>query len=408
MSKLQPPRGMKDLIGKEAALHQLIVRRASDYAALYGFEPFATPIIEFTDVFARTLGESSDVVNKEMYSFPDRNDEGLTLRPEFTAGVARAFISNGMQQDLPLKLFSAGPLFRYERPQKGRQRQFHQLNFEHLGDGSPLADVELMTMAAGLLKKLHVKGRVTLRLNSLGDAESREAHREALVAYLAPYRTELSEDSQRRLEQNPLRILDSKDANDQKICAGAPQLSAYYTAGANAFLAAVQEGLSARGIAYVMDHSIVRGLDYYNHTVFEFVVEESELGAQNTVLAGGRYDGLIGQMGGAETPAVGCAAGIERLLLLSALVPERALKVAVIPDGDEFNARALSLLDTLREAGHVAELFAQGNLSKRMKKADKKGASVIAVVGVGEVSLRANTHSGDALCAKLQGLLQGA
>lgn len=379
MSNLQPIRGMKDLIGEEAQAFAHVVKTAKQVATAYHFKPIQTPIMEFTDVFARTLGETSDVVNKEMYTFEDRNGESLTLRPEFTAGIARAFISNGLQQYLPLKLFSYGPLFRYERPQKGRQRQFHQVNCEYLGNASPLADVEMIALADAMLKALGIED-YEIALNSLGDAESRAAYREALVAYLTPYKAELSEDSQKRLKTNPMRVLDSKDEGDKKITAEAPGMEAYYNEVSQAHSDKVKEGLEALGIAYTLDTNIVRGLDYYTHTVFEFISGDDQLGAQNTILAGGRYDGLIAQMGGPDTPAVGFASGIERLMLVMDAVEAPSPPIAVLPKGEVQELAGLAVVQKLREAGHVSELLLQGNFGKRMKKSNKMGAENIIVI----------------------------
>ncbi len=319
--KLQPVRGTHDILPEEFEKFHAVVTRARELATLYGFREMATPIFEATEVFSRSMGETSDVVSKEMFTFQTKGEESVTLRPEFTAGIVRAFLSNGMQQHLPLKLFSTGSLFRYERPQKGRQRQFHQVNFEWLGDDSWEADVELICLAGHLLFSLSGKKGCTLLINTLGDQESRARYREALVGYLAPYTKELSEDSQRRLATNPLRILDSKSPQDKKIIDGAPQITHYLNESARKRFNTVHEALSQKEVPFFQSvkitPSLVRGLDYYTDTVFEFVAEAGELGAQNTVLAGGRYDGLVEQMGGKLTPAIGFAAGIERLLLLT-------------------------------------------------------------------------------------------
>lgn len=385
-AKLQPVRGTHDLLPEEWRQFRHVTETAYRIGGHYGFQGCATPIFEFTQVYQRTLGETSDVVNKEMYSFDDRGGENITLRPEFTAGIARAVISNGLQQHLPLKLFSTGPLFRYERPQKGRQRQFHQINFEYLGVKEPQADVEMIALGYDMLKALKISGEILLELNSLGDQESRAAHREALVAYLSQYKSDLSEDSQRRLEKNPLRILDSKDAKDREIVAGAPQMAEYFTEEANAFFDQVKAGLDALGIPYKHNSSIVRGLDYYNHTVFEFVVQSDELGAQNTILAGGRYDSLIQQMGGVDVPAVGFAAGVERLLLLAGDVPVTDSPVAVIALGDEAMLPALQAIRDIRRQAIPAEMIYGGNnMGKRMKKADKLNASIAVIIAEDEV-----------------------
>ena len=291
-------------------------------AARYGYAEVATPIFEFTEVFARTLGETSDVVTKEMYSFTDRGGEALTLRPEYTAGVARAFISGALGQNLPVKLFCSGPMFRYERPQKGRLRQFHQIDVEVIGAPEPLADVEVIALGAQILRALGLAEHVRLELNTLGDPESRQAYRDRLVGYLSAYRDRLSPDSQARLERNPLRILDSKDEGDREILKGAPTLDASLNEASKAFFAGVRAGLDALGIAYAINPMLVRGLDYYTHTAFEFTTDR--LGAQGAVLAGGRYDGLVAAMGGPDTPGIGWAAGVERLAMLLDETPRGA------------------------------------------------------------------------------------
>ena len=328
----------------------------------------ATPIFEFTDVFARTMGETSDVVNKEMYSFNDRGDESITLRPEFTAGIVRALISNGLQQNLPLKLFTTGPVFRYERPQKGRQRQFHQLNCEFFGNPSPIADVEVILMAADLLKALGIEAE--LHINSLGDVGSRAAHREALVAYFSKYKNDLSDDSKVRLEKNPLRILDSKDEGDKKLSVDAPKLADSLNEESKKFFDEVVNSLATSNQQLTTNPNLVRGLDYYNHTVFEF--KSSSLGAQDTILAGGRYDGLVTQMGGSPTPAVGWGAGIERLMLLSEIAPKnREITVVILED----KSAALDIAQKLRAQGKTVEIAQQNNIGKALKKADNIGAS---------------------------------
>ncbi|PIR31653.1 MAG: histidine--tRNA ligase [Alphaproteobacteria bacterium CG11_big_fil_rev_8_21_14_0_20_44_7] len=380
MSKLQPVRGTHDLLPDEFEKFFRIQQVAREITSRYGFREMATPIFEFTDVFARTMGETSDVVNKEMYSFEDRGAESLTLRPEFTAGMVRSVISNGLQQNLPLKLFTTGAVFRYERPQKGRQRQFHQLNVEHFGDATPLADAEAILMAAELLKALGISSE--LHINSLGDAESRALHREALVSYLGKYKNDLSEDSKTRLEKNPLRILDSKDEGDKKICENAPKLADSFNDISRKFFDDVQNLLAANNQALTINHNLVRGLDYYNHTVFEF--KSAELGAQDTILAGGRYDGLVKQMGGQDIPAIGWGAGLERLLLLAEIKPQAREIYAVIAGNDELKSTALQICQNLRAQGKMAEIIAQTNIGKAMKKANNMGASFAVIYGEDE------------------------
>jgi histidyl-tRNA synthetase len=380
MASLQPVRGTHDLLPDDARRHRHVEEVAFAIARRYGFGEIVTPIFEFTEVFARTLGETSDVVTKEMYSFPDRAGESLTLRPEGTAGVARAFISGGMAQNLPLKLFYRGPMFRYERPQKGRQRQFHQVGVELLGVEGPAADVEVIALGAHILDALGLKNAVTLELNSLGDGESRAAYRTALVAYLDGRRQHLSADSLERLERNPLRVLDSKDEGDKAVVANAPVLGDYLNDASRDFLARVTDGLATLGLSASLNPRLVRGLDYYCHTAFEFTT--TSLGAQGTVLAGGRYDGLIAQMGGPATPGIGWAAGIERLALLTSEAPPAERPLVVIPMGDE--AAAWALTARLRQAGFAVEQGFSGNIKKRLARADKLHARAAIILGVEE------------------------
>ena len=305
----RPIRGTQSMFGEEADRFHHVVQTFDRVRRLYGFGRVEVPVFEATAVFARSLGETTDVVSKEMYTFEDRGGDSLTLRPEFTAGIARAYLTEGWQQYAPMKVATHGPLFRYERPQKGRFRQFHQLDAEVIGAAEPAADVELLCFADQLLKELGITEGVTLKLNTLGDAASRDAWRAALIAHFEAHRGELSEDSLTRLEKNPMRILDSKDPRDRPAADSAPKM--VLSAEAEDFFAKVREGLDAAGVAYEIAPHLVRGLDYYRHTAFEFVTDR--LGAQGTVLGGGRYDGLIETLGGPHTPAVGWAAGIERL-----------------------------------------------------------------------------------------------
>ncbi len=392
MSKLQPVRGTKDLFGTEVKKFQNIIITAKKTGEVYGYEPLYTPIFESTDVFSRTLGEESDVVNKEMYSFETKGGESITLRPEFTAGIVRSFISNGMQQNLPCKFFSYGPVFRYERPQKGRQRQFHQVNFEQFGNSSPISDVEGILLAGQLLENLNITKNVELNINTLGDSKSRKTYTDALVNYLSEFKKDLSEDSKRRLEKNPLRILDSKDEGDRKIVANAPAISDYLNFESKEFFDTVINILKKNlKFPIKINPNIVRGLDYYNHTVFEFIVSSEELGAQNTILAGGRYDGLVQQMGGAPTPAFGFAAGVERLILMSADQNMKAQKVFVIADENE---NALEVAQKLRAKNINSEIILSGNFRKKIQKADKLNASHIVFVFDDGLELK-NMQSGE-------------
>ena len=313
MSSLQPVRGTQSLLGEDADRLHTVIGAFDRVRRLYGFKRVEVPMIEHTAVFARTIGETTDVVSKEMYSFEDRGGEGITLRPEFTAGICRAYLSEGWQQYAPLKLATWGSAFRYERPQKGRFREFHQLDAEIVGAGEPQADVELLAFADQLLKELGIDGAI-LQLNTLGDPETRAAWRDALHEHFRGRVADLSEDSRTRLERNPLRILDSKAHQDWPIVDVAPGIDEFLTSEAADFFAQVTAGLDAAGVQWERAPRLVRGLDYYRHTAFEFVTDK--LGSQGTVLAGGRYDGLIEALGGPHTPAVGWAAGIERLAMM--------------------------------------------------------------------------------------------
>ena len=381
--KFRPVRGMSDIYGEDARKFNRVIDAARQISRIYGFEPIFTPITEYADVFCRVLGETSDVVSKEMYRFEDKGGDEMVLRPEFTAGVARAYVTNGMSQEKPLKFFSYGPLFRYERPQKGRRRQFHQLNYEFFGASSPFADVDVIVMACALLRKLDILEKTTPEINSLGDPESRQAYRAALVDYLTPYKDELSDDSKRRLESNPLRILDSKNPRDKEICENAPTLSDALNDDSKRFFDETCQGLSDAGVAYKVNPRLVRGLDYYCHTAFEFV--SNDLGAQNTVLAGGRYDGLISQMGGDVTPAVGFAAGVERLCELIAPPPPQRGAVFCISAGDEAAPYMHRFMRRLHEAGVPADRFPEGNLRKQFKIANKKNAVFVVTAGSDEM-----------------------
>ncbi|HMO76371.1 MAG TPA: histidine--tRNA ligase [Sphingopyxis sp.] len=367
----QPVRGTQDMLGDFADRFAHVVDTFERVRRLYGYKRVEVPVIEPTAVFARSLGETTDVVSKEMYSFEDRGGESVTLRPEFTAGIARAYITNGWQQHAPLKVATHGPLFRYERPQKGRYRQFHQLDAEVLGSDSPLADAELLVFADQLLKELGISEGVTLTLNTLGDAESRDAWRAALVAHFEAHRGDLSEDSLARLDKNPLRILDSKDPRDRPAADSAPDIDAFLTGEAQDFFGAVTAGLDAAGVAWERNARLVRGLDYYRHTAFEFVTDR--LGAQGTVLGGGRYDGLIEALGGPPTPAVGWAAGIERLAMLVEGFSETERPVAILPESSELEARAIEVAAILRRNGISCWSGFRGNPKKRGAKARADG-----------------------------------
>src|SRR5205085_7693598 len=332
----------------------------------FGFKRAEMPTIEHTAVFARTIGETTDVVAKEMYSFEDRGGESITLRPEFTAGICRAYLSEGWQQHAPLKVAAHGSAFRYERPQKGRFREFHQLDAEIIGAAEPQADVEILAFADQLLRELGIDG-VILQLNTLGDPETRSAWREALGEHFRSRSKELSDDSRERLARNPLRILDSKAHQDWPVVDSAPTIDEFLTSEAAEFFAAVTSGLDAAGIAWERAPRLVRGLDYYRHTAFEFVTDR--LGAQGTVLGGGRYDGLMEALGGPHTPAVGWAAGIERLAMMIDMPNESGPIVAVIADKPEFRDEAIRISSHLRSQGRAVVTYFAGNSKKQTEKA---------------------------------------
>jgi histidyl-tRNA synthetase len=380
----QPVRGTRDLIGEDARRHFHVIETARRVAAIYGYDEWSTPIFEETGVFARGLGDTSDVVMKEMYTFPDRGGESLTLRPEATAGICRALVSNGLTQSLPQKVFYAGPMFRYERPQKGRYRQFHQIDIEVLGSAEPLADAEVIACGWNILQELGVSQDTVLELNTLGDKDSRDAYRAALIAYFLDHKASLSEDSLNRLERNPLRVVDSKDDGDKAIVQGAPTIDAYLTDAAATFFAKLQEHLTRFGVPFIRNPRIVRGLDYYSHTAFEFVT--TRLGSQGTVMGGGRYDGLVEEMGGPHTPCIGWAAGVERLAMLMQTPPAAPASVVVIPIGDTSEGAALDVVQSLRHAGVRAEIGYRGNVKRRMERANKQGARAAVLLGETELA----------------------
>ena len=389
MASLQPVRGTHDLLPDDMRAHRHVSDTACAAAGRYGFDEMATPIFEFSQVFKRTLGDTSDVVTKEMYTFEDKGGDEVTLRPENTAGVARSFISEGLAQNVPVKFFYSGPMFRYERPQKGRLRQFHQIGVELIGVEQAQADLEVIACGARVLDDLGVLGETTLELNALGDTESRNRYREALVTYFNDYVDELSPDSQDRLQRNPLRILDSKNERDRDIVAGAPVFEQFLNEGSQAFFATVRDGLDALEIAYTLNPRLVRGLDYYCHTAFEFTTQA--LGAQGAVIAGGRYDGLIGMMGGRETPGVGWAGGIERLAMLCGDPPPASRPIVVIPVGDEARAAGFTLTETLRRAEYRVDIGYSGNMSRRMKRANRLNAAAVVILGEDELARQAAT-----------------
>ena len=406
MTPVQPVRGTQSLLGEDADRLAAVVAAFDRVRRLFGFKRVEVPTIEHTAVFARTIGETTDVVSKEMYSFEDRGGESITLRPEFTAGICRAYLSEGWQQYAPLKVATHGSAFRYERPQKGRFREFHQLDTEIIGAAEPQADVDILAFADQLLKELGLEP--VLQLNTLGDPATRSAWRDALYEHFKAHASALSEESQARLERNPLRILDSKAHQDWPTVDSAPAIDEFLTSEAADFFAQVRAGLDAAGIRWERAPRLVRGLDYYRHTAFEFVTDR--LGAQGTVIAGGRYDGLIEALGGPHTPAVGWAAGIERLaMMIDAPAPDRP-DVVIIPLGDRAQSQAQSILAGLRREGVAADMAYRGNMKKRLSRANDAGAAYALIIGDdeldrGEAQLK-NLASGEQRAVSLDLLAQ--
>jgi len=387
---------MNDILPAQTPVWRYLETIFAQLLDSYGYSEIRLPILEFTDLFARGIGEGTDVVDKEMYTFLDRNEESLTLRPEGTAGCVRAVLEHGMTGGGQVqKLWYTGPMFRYEKPQKGRYRQFHQIGVEVFNQPGPDVDAELIVLTARLWKKLGMSDAVTLQLNSLGSSEARATYRDALVAYLQQHFEHLDEDSQRRLTSNPLRILDSKNAQTQALLADAPTLHDYLDDESRAHFEGLKARLEAAGIAYQINPKLVRGLDYYGRTVFEWVTDK--LGSQGTVCAGGRYDGLVSQFGGKPTPGVGFAMGIERLVLLLEtleLVPEalnQPAHVFICAFGEAAELAALALAERLRDALPGLRLLVNaggGSFKSQFKKADKSGARFALILGDDELAER--------------------
>ena len=382
-NKLQSVRGTHDHLPEDMYKFKHIITKAEYISALYGFKPMATPIFEFSSVFKKTLGESSDIVTKEMYTFNDKGNEEITLRPEGTAGIVRAIISNGLAHEMPFKAFYHGPMFRYERPQKGRLRQFHQIGIELLGTNSEQADIEVIACANNLIKSLNIDKSSTLNINSLGNITERKIYIAELLVYLKDFKNKLSIDSKNRFEKNPLRILDSKSEEDIEIIKNAPKLINYLEAESKDNFNKVLEGLTDLDIPYKINHKLVRGLDYYNNTTFEFITDR--LGSQSAILAGGRYDNLMKQMGGSDIPGIGWAAGIERLALLATIKKAQKKKISIIPIGIENNILCMKLANELINKNISIDLGYSGNLKKRLKQANKVSADYAIIVGNEEV-----------------------
>ncbi|WP_040257422.1 MAG: histidine--tRNA ligase [Rickettsia hoogstraalii] len=378
--KLQPLRGMKDLLPDDYKVHDYIINKARDVGVLYGYTQMSTPILEYSKVFNRSMGESSDVISKEIYSFLDKSNDSVALRPEFTAGIIRSFISNGLQHKLPLKFFSTGPVFRYDRPQAGRQRQFHQLNYEYIGAKGAITDAETLKLAVDILKVLEIEQDTILELNSLGCSESRSVYQQKLVEYLNDFKDQLSEESKVRLTKNPMRILDSKSEIDQKIIANAPVLSEYYTDESKEYFEELLKYLDILGVKYSINPRLVRGLDYYCHTAFEFTTKK--LGSQSTILAGGRYDGLAKIMGNNDNvPAIGFAAGIERIALMREYNISEVKPVFVLPIGENNITYSLEIADKLRSQNIATIIDPVGKIAKRMQRVLNENAKFIIFIG---------------------------
>jgi len=383
-NKLQPVRGTKDIFGADIKIFNHIVKTARKNSEIFGFEELQTPIFEFSEVFERNLGEASDIISKEVYKFLDRSENYLTLRPEFTAGIVRALISNGeLMQILPRKFFSFGPIIRYDRPQKGRQRQFHQINFEIFGEENLYCDIEALLLAQSLLKDLGILEKTVLQINSLGCTQTKNNYEEKLKKYFEKYREDLSQDSQNRLEKNPLRILDSKDQVDIEILNEAPLICNFYSDDAKKRFDEILNLLEKFSVKYQLNQRLVRGLDYYTSTVFEFTMNHE--GAQNTVLAGGRYDNLVEKMSGKSVPAIGFASGIERLMLLLNLTPENIRPIAVNYISENEKNCAFEIVNRLRNSGLNADFIFEGNFKKQMKRSSQNNARFVIIIGEEEL-----------------------
>jgi histidyl-tRNA synthetase len=383
-NKLQPVRGTKDLFGADIKSFNQIITCARRLSEFFNFEELQTPIFEFSEIFERNLGETSDIISKEVYKFLDRSQNFLTLRPEFTAGIVRALISNGeLSQILPRKFFSFGPIFRYDRPQKGRQRQFHQINFEIFGEESLFADVEAILLASSILKDLGILNQVNLEINSLGCAQTKLQYEQALQEYFTRFKNDLSADSKMRLEKNPLRILDSKDSADIEILSDSPLISDFYSPQAQERFLEISELLKKFSVKFSVNPRLVRGLDYYTSTVFEFSMNHE--GSQNAVLAGGRYDDLVEKMSGKQVKAIGFAGGVERLMILSKnnILQHRPITIIYISQNEKIIA--FETANKLRNSGFIVDFIADGNFKKQLKKASQNNSQFVVIIGEEEV-----------------------
>ncbi|MCI1295977.1 MAG: histidine--tRNA ligase [Pediococcus pentosaceus] len=406
--KYQKPKGTADILPPFSKEWQFVEQNARETFALYNYEEIRTPIFEKFEVFSRSAGDTSDIVTKEMYDFDDKGGRHIALRPEGTAGVVRAFVENklyGPEHQKPVKVYYMGPMFRYERPQSGRLREFHQIGVEAFGSDSPKIDVETIMLGIDFLKKLKVSG-LKLVINTLGDKESRDRYRQALIDYLEPHFEELSDDSKARLHKNPLRVLDSKDKNDQKIVENAPEILDFLTEDAQKHFTSVKEELDTLGVDYVVDSSMVRGLDYYNHTIFEIMIADSPLGKGDvTICAGGRYNGLVEELGGPEVSGVGFGLGVERLLLLlnaetQTTLQSKQLDFYVVGIGDLVQNNVLKVVHELRQMNFVTEQdYLDRKPKAQFKSADKLNAKYVVTIGESEMNDRVfklkDMHSGE-------------
>ncbi len=383
MENLRTVRGVHDLLPDELYKHQIVIKSGLEISNKYNYSQIEIPIFEFSEVFTKPLGNSSDIVTKENYVFRDRSEDELMLRPEGTSGVVRAFLNAGLVQDVPQRFSYYGPMFRYERPQKGRLRQFKQLGIECLGLSSAMADIEVISLGQEFLDQLNILDKINLKINTLGDFDSRKIYRDALISYFSDYKSKLSEDSIKRLSINPLRILDSKSDEDLKIVENAPSILEFLNFDSKTRFENICKGLDHLNIKYTIDKNLVRGLDYYCHTAFEFTT--NELGSQGTVLAGGRYDGLSKMLGGPDVPGVGWAAGVERLALMIESKFINKIEVVLMGQSESFNYLLLPILKKLTQNGIKSEIIYTGNMSKKFKRANKLKASYAIILGEEEV-----------------------
>lgn len=390
----QRPKGTNDILPGESEKWQTIEQTARKLFDQYQFHEIRTPIFEHIEVISRSVGDTTDIVTKEMYDFHDKGDRHITLRPEGTAPIVRSFVENklfGPEHQKPYKVYYMGPMFRYERPQKGRLRQFHQIGVEVFGSDNPATDVETMAMALQFFRELGIKD-LRLVINSLGDQETRTAYRQALIDYLTPFKEQLSADSNRRLLENPLRVLDSKDEKDKAVVAGAPSILDYLSETAQKHFEAVTKMLDALNIAYEIDSNMVRGLDYYTHTIFEIMSDDPKMGAQSTICAGGRYNQLVAELGGPETAGFGFAMGFERLLMILeaqgiTLAAQKPLNAYVVSLGEATNIEALQIVQSIRQAGFSAERDVMNRKAKaQFKTADKLNAQLVLTIGETELA----------------------